>query len=251
MAEGEELRSDGGGSVEEEEPAGLEGQLLLAAAPAAGERLEEQRQPLDQNSEDAESVVPAAATAVGVQREQPDAEAMALDGGGAPAAQQQQQQAGLPQAALAATADALDEAEPARARHHLLRHSLPDEDRGLAALRHFGCDNARSAVRKINKMPQKELQARGGGAGLDGERGAGRRPTAPSWTLHNSPFPDLPLTGLLPARLRRQICQQQQLLAEEEADRGWVGGREGGRAGGTHDGLGAVPSLRQACEACL
>lgn len=50
------------------------------------------------------------------------------------------------------------EEEQARARHHLLRHCLPNELRGQEALRHFNCENTRQAVRKINKMPQKELQ---------------------------------------------------------------------------------------------
>lgn len=46
-----------------------------------------------------------------------------------------------------------------KSKHHLLRHSLPQEQRGQEALRHFGCQNTRQAVRKIHRMPQKELQA--------------------------------------------------------------------------------------------
>lgn len=58
---------------------------------------------------------------------------------------------------------------PHHHQHHLLRHSLPDDERGAAALRHFGCDNTRQAIRKVNKMPQKALQvgAGGGSAGCE------------------------------------------------------------------------------------
>ncbi|GAB4813362.1 hypothetical protein N2152v2_000408 [Parachlorella kessleri] len=50
---------------------------------------------------------------------------------------------------------------PGRAppRHHLLRHSLPVEVRGQGVLKYFECDNTRAAIRKINKMAQRELQA--------------------------------------------------------------------------------------------
>jgi len=49
---------------------------------------------------------------------------------------------------------------PGRAppRHHLLRHSLPVEARGQGVLKYFDCDNTRAAIRKINKMAQRELQ---------------------------------------------------------------------------------------------
>ncbi|KAL4424259.1 hypothetical protein ABPG75_001560 [Micractinium tetrahymenae] len=49
-------------------------------------------------------------------------------------------------------------AQEGERRHHLLKHELPDEARGMNALRFFGVDNVRQAVRRINKMAQRELQ---------------------------------------------------------------------------------------------
>lgn len=44
-------------------------------------------------------------------------------------------------------------------KHHLLRHHLPEERRGLNAVAHFaGCDTIRQAVRKVQRMAQRELQ---------------------------------------------------------------------------------------------
>ncbi|PSC73981.1 hypothetical protein C2E20_2710 [Micractinium conductrix] len=52
------------------------------------------------------------------------------------------------------TADQLDR------RHHLLRHSLPDEVRGEGALLHFEAASVAEAVKLIKKMSQRDLQAK-------------------------------------------------------------------------------------------
>ncbi|KAL4452584.1 hypothetical protein ABPG75_008246 [Micractinium tetrahymenae] len=52
------------------------------------------------------------------------------------------------------TADQLDR------RHHLLRHSLPDEARGESVLVHFEAGSVHEAVKMIKKMSQRDLQAK-------------------------------------------------------------------------------------------
>lgn len=84
----------------------------------------------------------------------------------ATAQQQQQQQGGqwhrVPVQEAALDADfvlaGLPYALEGERRHHLLKHELPDEARGMNALKYFGVDNVRQAVRRINKMAQRELQ---------------------------------------------------------------------------------------------
>jgi len=44
--------------------------------------------------------------------------------------------------------------------HHLLRHSLPNEQRGTGVLSHFGVDTIPDAAKIIKKMSQRELQAK-------------------------------------------------------------------------------------------
>ncbi len=44
--------------------------------------------------------------------------------------------------------------------HHLLRHSLPNEQRGSGVLSHFGVDTISDAAKIIKKMSQRELQAK-------------------------------------------------------------------------------------------
>lgn len=44
--------------------------------------------------------------------------------------------------------------------HHLLRHSLPNEQRGTGVLSHFGVDTISDAAKIIKKMSQRELQAK-------------------------------------------------------------------------------------------
>lgn len=44
--------------------------------------------------------------------------------------------------------------------HHLLRHSLPEEQRGAGVLAHFGTDTISDAARIIKKMSQRDLQAK-------------------------------------------------------------------------------------------
>ncbi|KAL4438966.1 hypothetical protein ABPG77_006903 [Micractinium sp. CCAP 211/92] len=52
------------------------------------------------------------------------------------------------------TADQLDR------RHHLLRHSLPDEARGESVLVHFEASSVHEAVKMVKKMSQRDLQAK-------------------------------------------------------------------------------------------
>jgi hypothetical protein len=51
------------------------------------------------------------------------------------------------------------DAEAAR-QHHLLRHSLPSEQRGTGVLAHFGVDSVSEAAKVIKKMSQRDLQAK-------------------------------------------------------------------------------------------
>jgi hypothetical protein len=44
--------------------------------------------------------------------------------------------------------------------HHLLRHSLSAEERGVPVLSHFGVDTVADAAKQIKKMSQRDLQAR-------------------------------------------------------------------------------------------
>lgn len=44
--------------------------------------------------------------------------------------------------------------------HHLLRHSLPSEQRGQGVLAHFGVDTISEAAKLIKKMSQRDLQAK-------------------------------------------------------------------------------------------
>ena len=44
--------------------------------------------------------------------------------------------------------------------HHLLRHSLPNEQRGSGVLSHFGVETISDASKIIKKMSQRELQAK-------------------------------------------------------------------------------------------
>ena len=44
--------------------------------------------------------------------------------------------------------------------HHLLRHSLPNEQRGTNVLSHFGVETVSDAAKIIKKMSQRELQAK-------------------------------------------------------------------------------------------
>lgn len=44
--------------------------------------------------------------------------------------------------------------------HHLLRHSLPSEQRGTSVLSHFGVDTVADAAKLIKKMSQRDLQAK-------------------------------------------------------------------------------------------
>lgn len=44
--------------------------------------------------------------------------------------------------------------------HHLLRHSLPNEQRGHGVLSHFGVETISDAAKIIKKMSQRELQAK-------------------------------------------------------------------------------------------
>lgn len=44
--------------------------------------------------------------------------------------------------------------------HHLLRHSLPSEQRGEGVLAHFGVDTISEAAKQIKKMSQRDLQAK-------------------------------------------------------------------------------------------
>lgn len=47
---------------------------------------------------------------------------------------------------------------PALRQHHLLKHTLPVEQRGANALAHFGTDNVQEAIQKIHSMVQRQLQ---------------------------------------------------------------------------------------------
>ena len=60
---------------------------------------------------------------------------------------------------LAAELAAAEAAELDR-RHHLLRHSLPDDVRGEGALVHFEVASVAEAVKAIKKMSQRDLQAK-------------------------------------------------------------------------------------------
>ncbi|KAI8103827.1 hypothetical protein M9435_006354 [Picochlorum sp. BPE23] len=44
--------------------------------------------------------------------------------------------------------------------HHLLRHSLPTEQRGTSVLSHFGVETVSDAAKSIKKMSQRDLQAK-------------------------------------------------------------------------------------------
>lgn len=44
--------------------------------------------------------------------------------------------------------------------HHLLRHSLPSEQRGMSVLSHFGVETVSDAAKSIKKMSQRDLQAK-------------------------------------------------------------------------------------------
>lgn len=44
--------------------------------------------------------------------------------------------------------------------HHLLRHSLPTEQRGSSVLSHFGVETVSDAAKSIKKMSQRDLQAK-------------------------------------------------------------------------------------------
>eukprot|EP00890_Picochlorum_soloecismus_P001756 jgi/Picsp_1/2581/NSC_00812-R1_hypothetical protein COCSUDRAFT_64981 [Coccomyxa subellipsoidea C-169] len=44
--------------------------------------------------------------------------------------------------------------------HHLLRHSLPNEQRGMSVLTHFGVETVSDAAKSIKKMSQRDLQAK-------------------------------------------------------------------------------------------
>lgn len=44
--------------------------------------------------------------------------------------------------------------------HHLLRHSLPTEQRGSSVLSHFGVETVSDAAKQIKKMSQRDLQAK-------------------------------------------------------------------------------------------
>ena len=58
--------------------------------------------------------------------------------------------------------DAVDKAEGdlEGRQHHLLRHSLPTEQRGTSVLSHFGVETVSDAAKSIKKMSQRDLQAK-------------------------------------------------------------------------------------------
>ena len=62
------------------------------------------------------------------------------------------------------TSGAVDSGSPsaldASRQHHLLRHSLPSEQRGTGVLSHFGVETISDAAKIIKKMSQRELQAK-------------------------------------------------------------------------------------------
>lgn len=60
------------------------------------------------------------------------------------------------EAMLLARSGSLD----ASRQHHLLRHSLPNEQRGHGVLSHFGVETISDASKIIKKMSQRELQAK-------------------------------------------------------------------------------------------
>lgn len=52
-------------------------------------------------------------------------------------------------------------AHEAGRQHHLLRHSLPQEERGNeSVLRHFDTESVSEAFKAIKKMSQRDLQAK-------------------------------------------------------------------------------------------